>query len=135
MKYINLGNCVVELHDDNRTVVKFGNGEVEFSPEDDPIYRAKANALGYSWDFNKFSRDNAVAHILLAQWLGMPHSPALMCRAGGGSYALHTAEVAAVYSLQRYAHAAGIDLVTLLEQRGSTFELLKGEEGDKEAKL
>lgn len=58
------------------------------------------------------NREHDLTHSLLARALGLPHSPTLHDVAHGRAASdLHAIEEEAVLALQRFARAAGVDLV------------------------
>lgn len=108
-----LGWTVVELwgHDFTRTILPDGT-EVPAAPQDDDSYRERAAVLGYGADTASMSREHELAHVLLSYILGLPESPALRAAANdAGPSDLTGMEEDAVMAIQRFARAAGVDLV------------------------
>jgi hypothetical protein len=108
-----LGWTVVELwgHDFTRTILPDGV-EVPAAPQDNADYRSRAHALGYGQDSAAMSREHELGHVLLSYILGLPESPALRSAANNaGPSDLTGMEEDAVMALQRFARAAGVDLV------------------------
>lgn len=70
----------------------------------------RAAEIGYP-SAEAMNREHDVAHSLLAHWLGLDYSPTLYAIANGQRSAIWQEEESAVMALQRFARAAGVDLV------------------------
>lgn len=108
---------VVELHAHGLTTTRYpGLPPVDALAQDSDEYRARAVSLGYGDDTACMSREHELGHALLARLLGLPYSPtlyglALHADAQGPYWPSWRTEEASVLALQRYARAAGVDLV------------------------
>lgn len=68
------------------------------------------------------NREHDIAHSLLAHWLGLPWSPNIYALAHGEPISdQHVTEEAAVLALQKYARAAGVDLLALVARHDGEF--------------
>lgn len=83
--------------------------------DEQPGQRQTAAELGCSVE--RMNREHDLTHSLLAAWLGLGQSPTLYGVAVGEKYPLHDLEEAAVLAIQRFAIAAGVDLLALAERQ------------------
>lgn len=113
---LTFGRTVVEIWDRDcvRTTLPDG-AEVVAAPEPTASYRAQAERLGYGTDSMRMCVDHEVLHSALAAWLGLSESPTLgRVARGQGDSDLTGMEEDAVLALQRFANAAGVDLLARL---------------------
>lgn len=117
LKVINIGDALVECHDDGQTITRLAAGTVLAYPEDTQEYRDRARDLGYGDDVSGMSRDHEITHSLLAKWLGLPASPALSLAAAGkeSKNILTGAEEAAVLAIQRFAKMTNASILQIAE--------------------
>lgn len=109
-----IGTTDIEMHPCGLTRTVFADGaHVDALPQDDDAYIARAEALGYGGDTLAMSREHELLHSLIAHWLGLPESPTLRGVATGNYWPNWHAEECAVLALQKYANAAGVDLMKL----------------------
>lgn len=118
MRSIALPGVTVDLWGSDLTVSRFADGgEVCASPHDTDDYRTMAELLGYGADTAQAAREHDIAHHLLAHWLGLPFSPGLRAVVDGEpDWTVCGPEEDAAMALQRYANAAGVDLVQVAER-------------------
>jgi hypothetical protein len=111
MQSIALGAVAVEIHD-GWTVTRFSDGqEVHALHGEQPGQADLAVRLGYR-AAAAMNREHDLGHSILAHALRLPHSPTLHDVAHGRPATdLHAIEEEAVLALQRFARAAGVDLV------------------------
>lgn len=115
---LTFGRTVVEIWDRDcvRTTLPDG-AEVVAAPEPTASYRAKAEGLGYGADSMRMCVEHEVTHSALAAWLGLPESPTLgRVARGQGDSVLTGLEEDAVLALQRFANAAGVNLLGRLSR-------------------
>jgi hypothetical protein len=110
VRTIRLGGALIELHDDDLTVTRFGARQVDARPHHTGEYQQRAFDLGYGADVARMSRDHELCHSLLAHLLELPASPTLIEVAHGRTWKHWRREEAAVLGLQGFARAAGADL-------------------------
>jgi hypothetical protein len=94
-----------------RTILPDGS-EVVAAPQDNDAYRATAERLGYGADTLRMSQEHELLHSWLAAHLGLPESPTLgRVARGEGDTALTGLDEDAVMAIQRFANAAGVNLL------------------------
>jgi hypothetical protein len=110
---LRIGHSTFEVWPDSlRTILPDGS-QVTAAPEDTAAYRERARLMGYGDDTFRMSLDHELAHSLVADLLGLDESPALLRVAHGeGPTAETNLEEDAVLALQRFAVAAGVDLLS-----------------------
>lgn len=106
-------DTTIEVHDDHTMIYLPSGATVPGAPEDTDGYRATAHRYGYGEDTLQLCKDHEVMHVALSDWLGLPISPTMHFVSTGddSEVALRGLEEAAVLAIQRYARAAGIDLI------------------------
>lgn len=101
------------------TATHFADGSVtEADHAAQPGQAKTAASIGYS-SAEAMNREHDLAHSLLAHWLGLDYSPTLHAVANGQRSAIWEAEESAVLALQRFARAAGVDLVKRAAEIGT----------------
>ena len=117
MRTLRLGSSTVEMHDSGLTVTVLHDGHrIDALPQDDEAYRKRARDLGYGDAIFVMSREHEIAHGILAHVLGLGESPTLRGVAQSNYWREWPAEEAACLALQRYARAAGVNLVEVAER-------------------
>lgn len=107
-----IGRVCVEVGE-RYTVTTFPDGrQLVADHAEQPGQAATAARLGYP-SAEAMNRDHDLAHSLLAHWLGLECSPTLHAVASGNRYPLSALEEDAVFAIQRFARAAGINLARL----------------------
>jgi hypothetical protein len=104
----------VEIFDDSTRITLDDGSIIHGMPEDTDSYRATALYHGYDTDTTTLCIEHELMHVALAYWL-QSVSPTLEF-VGKGTEAdvdLRILEEDAVFSIQRYARAAKIDIVKL----------------------
>jgi hypothetical protein len=116
---LQLGAVAVEIHD-GWTVTRFSDGqEVHALHREQPGQADLAARLGYG-TAAAMNREHDLAHSILAHALGLPHSHTLHDVAHGRPASdLHAIEEEAVLALQRFARAAGVDLVAVATEQSA----------------
>lgn len=111
-----LGGTVFEVWPDSvRTILPDGY-TVPAAPEDTPEYRATAERLGYGTDTLAMSRDHEALHNWLCHALGLQYSPTMARVAHGlGGSDLTALEEDIVLAIQRFARAAGVDVMAAVK--------------------
>jgi hypothetical protein len=114
MVTLTFGGTTVQVLADG-TQIEFADGTtVVGQPEDTDAYRHTAQTHGYGADTLSLCIEHEVMHVALADWLGVSDSPtmkAVRTNRLTDDLPFRTLEEAAVLAVQRYARAAGIDLV------------------------
>lgn len=111
MTVIRLGQNDIVISDGHYTVTRFADGSMAHANhEAQPGQTERAAELDYP-SAEAMNREHDLAHSLLAHWLGLDYSPTLHAVANGQRSAIWEAEESAVLALQRFARAAGVDLV------------------------
>lgn len=122
MHSLSFGDTLVEVFTDS-TRITFSDGSTIFgAPEDTDSYRSTAMQHGYGEDTLRLCQEHEVMHIALCHWLGI-HSPTMTLLRHGDDESLHQLnclEEAAVLAVQRFARAAGIDLIARMKQLRSS---------------
>lgn len=90
---------------------------VEACPHDTDAYRATARQLGYKDNTLRMCQDHEVTHTALSVMLGLNESITLRRVADGmPSDNLTDLEEAAVLAIQRFANAAGINILSAVKR-------------------
>lgn len=118
MRDLKIAGAEIELREDGVTITRYPDAPpLRAYPQDHVDYRARAVALGYGDDAGLMSREHELAHHLLAEWLGQPHSPTLHAVAApngpdeaGRFYRHWQVEEAAVLAVQAFARTLGVSL-------------------------
>jgi len=97
----------------NTTTTYFADSTALTAVHDEqPGQAERAAQLGYA-TAEDMNREHDLAHSLLAHWLGLDYSPTLFAVAHGQTSPLWEAEESAVLAIQRFARAAGVDLLSV----------------------
>jgi len=113
MQLIQFDSTLIEVHADS-TRITFADGTVVTgAPEDTDSYRATAERHGYGADTLQLCKEHEVLHIALCHWLGIDSPTMRLVRHGDDArlHRLNRLEEDAVLAVQKFAKAAGIDLV------------------------
>lgn len=109
----------VSLSNGGATVV-FPNGDViDAVPHDTDSYRDTAERHGYGTDTLRLCQEHELVHLALCDWLGLGESPTFVRILAGETAPckLNGLEEDAVLAVQRFARAAGIDLIKLMRSK------------------
>lgn len=111
-RVLTIGLTTVELWPGVARTTLPDGAVVMAAPHDTDEYRSRAYDLGYGDDTARMAVEHDLAHVLVAELLGLPESPALRAAAGGSPPAwLTDREEHAVLALQLFANSAGVDLI------------------------
>lgn len=117
-----LAGAEIEMLPSGMTTSTYGDGSfVKAWPGDSAEDRARAVSLGYATDDASLTWDHLVAmsrhheagHHMLAHFFGLPASPTLYGVAQRRYWPHWQREESAVLSIQAFALAAGVDLLTV----------------------
>lgn len=112
---LRFGEVSLEIHDGWSRAVFPDGVETLADHTAQPGQEERAQGLGYP-SASTMNRDHDVVHCLLARFMGLPCSPTLHGVARGEFWPQWAAEEAAVLAVQRFALAAGIDLLALAKR-------------------
>lgn len=115
MRSFRLGSTTVEIHD-GWSVTRFADGEeLHALHGEQPGQAEVAKWLGMSVERMNVTHD--IAHSLLCHLLGLPHSGSLRAAATRSKPRdVDWIEEEAVLALQKFAHAAGVDLLEVAQR-------------------
>ncbi len=106
--------CVV-FRDESGTMTMFPDGlTVHADHAEQPGQAETAARMGLT--VSEMNRTHDLIHAMLAEFLGLPHSPTIRGLATGRHWPHHKAEEAAVLAVQAYAKAAGVDLAKVAKK-------------------
>ncbi len=109
MTRLQIGSTVVTIGD-GETVTHFADGlTLSASHEEQPGQRETADKLGITVE--QMNAEHDAVHSMLATWLGLPHTPTLYGVVTKNYFPAHAVEEEAVLAIQKWAAAAGVDLV------------------------
>lgn len=115
---IRIGRTIVKMDGHLVETTLYDGGVVYAIPHDTEGYREKAERLGYGDDIGRMCRDHELVHVLLAEALGLRESPVMRKLASGQpDSAVLGYEEDAVLAIQRFATAAGVNVVAALSGR------------------
>lgn len=104
MRRLQIGSTAVTIGD-GETVTLFADGlTLSASHDEQPGQLETAERLGVS--VAQMNAEHDLVHSMLAQWLGLPHSPTLYGVATKNYFAAHSVEEQAVLGIQAFARAA-----------------------------
>lgn len=109
---LTFGETLVQVWPDCVRTILPGGAIVMAAPQDNDAYRATAGHLGYGEDTARMCAEHEAAHTAICAWLGLAESPTLRQVAHGRPDTfISGVEEDVVLALQRFARAAGVDLL------------------------
>lgn len=108
---IRFGATIAEIYPDSTRILFPDGAEISGAPQDTNAYRATARQHGYGDDTLALCQEHEVLHIALTHWLGTESATMRALRGEADMQALSDLEEAAVLAVQRFARAAGVDLI------------------------
>lgn len=111
-------NCIVRVFEETRYLetVFCDGAKVPAAPQDNDEYRATAARLGYGTDTWRMCREHEIAHTVVCEAFGLPHSPTLWAVAHGHKNGIPdspgemAAEEALVLAYQAWCLVRGVRL-------------------------
>lgn len=115
---LQFGTTTVEIWPNSTRIVYPDEIAIPGSPEDTDSYRACAARLGYGADTLKMCKDHETMHIALSHWLGIESPTMKLLRLGDDDtlHSINRLEEDAILALQRFACAAGVDLLARMAE-------------------
>jgi hypothetical protein len=111
---LRFGATTVEVYPDSTRIIFPDDAEIVGAPQDTDAYRATARQYGYGDDTLTLCQEHEVMHIALTHWLGIESVTMRVLRGEADVQALSDLEEAAVLAVQRFARAAGVNLIEVL---------------------
>lgn len=118
MTTIRLAGSEIEIASWGVTTLYPDGLSVPAAPQDDATYRVRAESLGYGTDTMRLCQEHEVMHAIVAEWLGLEHSPTLRGVAEGSYWPHWQIEEAMVLAAQKMCRQLGIDIIDLARKIG-----------------